>query len=80
MEQQGLLVSNEIHPQRAKILSQNVERMGLSNVIVTNEDSNHLKDYFSEYSHHILVDASCSGEGMFRTNPEATEEWSLATV
>ncbi len=80
MEQQGLLVSNEIHPQRAKILSQNVERMGLSNVIVTNEDSNHLKDYFSEYFHRILVDAPCSGEGMFRKNPDATEEWSLANV
>ncbi len=80
MKNQGLLVSNEIHPARAKILSSNVERMGISNALVLNEDSNKLKDYFGSFFHRILVDAPCSGEGMFRKNPDAIGEWSLENV
>lgn len=78
--QQGLLVANEIHPARCKILSQNIERMGIRNAIVTNEDSERLAEHFPEYFHKILVDAPCSGEGMFRKNPEAMEEWSIEQV
>jgi NOL1/NOP2/sun family putative RNA methylase len=78
--QQGLLVANEIHPARCKILSQNVERLGITNAIVTNEDSRKLAERFPGYFHAILVDAPCSGEGMFRKNPEAMEEWSPAQV
>lgn len=78
--QQGLLVSNEIHPARCKILSQNMERMGVRNVIVTNEDSKALADHFPCFFHGIMVDAPCSGEGMFRKNPEAMNEWSMAQV
>lgn len=78
--QQGLLVANEIHPARAKILSTNVERMGITNGIVTNEDSGTLADHFGCYFHAILVDSPCSGEGMFRKNPEAMEEWSPENV
>lgn len=77
---QGLLVANEIHPVRAKILSQNVERFGVKNAIVTNEDSARLADHFSSFFHAILVDAPCSGEGMFRKNPQAIEEWSPDNV
>jgi len=76
----GLLVANEIHPQRCKVLSQNVERMGISNAIVTNEESGKLALRFSAYFHKILVDAPCSGEGMFRKNPEAMDEWSPEQV
>lgn len=72
----GLLVSNEIHPARAKILSQNVERMGLSNVVVTNEDAQKLVSYFPEFFDRIAVDAPCSGEGMFRKDENARAEWS----
>jgi NOL1/NOP2/sun family putative RNA methylase len=77
---EGVLVSNEIHPARAKILSQNVERMGITNGIVTNEDSAKLKEHFPEYFTKIVVDAPCSGEGMFRKDEQARNEWSPANV
>ncbi len=80
MRGEGLLVANEIHPARAKILSSNIERMGITNALVTNEDSAHLAQHFPEYFHRILVDAPCSGEGMFRKNPEAIAEWSRENV
>lgn len=76
MKQAGLLVSNEIHPARARILSQNVERMGIGNAVVTNQDSRTLSARFPEFFHRILVDAPCSGEGMFRKDEEARREWS----
>ncbi len=76
LNQKGLLICNEIHPARCKILSQNIERAGIANAIVTNEDSKTLAKHFPEYFHKILVDAPCSGEGMFRKNPEAALEWS----
>ncbi len=77
---EGLLVSNEIHPARCRILSQNVERMGIENVLVTNMDSEGLRRHFPEYFHRILVDAPCSGEGMFRKDEEACAEWSPEKV
>lgn len=77
---EGLLIANEIHPARAKILSENVERMGIRNAIVTNETPAHLADNFEEYFDKILVDAPCSGEGMFRKNEDAQGEWSLENV
>ncbi len=76
----GMLVSNEIHPGRAKILSQNVERMGAANVVVTNHDSAQLAGWFPEFFDKILVDAPCSGEGMFRKDEAARAEWSLDHV
>ena len=80
MEGEGLLVTNEIHPARAKILSENVERMGIRNACVLNETPEHLADIFEEYFDRILVDAPCSGEGMFRKNEVACEEWSPENV
>ena len=76
----GLLISNEIHPARAKILSQNVERMGIQNAVVTNEDSGRLLPYFPEFFDRIVVDAPCSGEGMFRKDEQARQEWSGQNV
>ena len=76
----GLLICNEIHPARAKILSENIERMGICNALVTNETPNHLAELFPEYFDKILVDAPCSGEGMFRKNQTACEEWSPENV
>ena len=78
--QTGFLVSNEIHPARAKILSQNIERMGVGNCVVTNEDSGRLVSYFPEFFDRIVVDAPCSGEGMFRKDQQAREEWSPDNV
>lgn len=76
----GLLFCNEIHPARAKILSENVERMGIGNACVTNETPERLADHFEGYFDKILVDAPCSGEGMFRKNAEACAEWSRENV
>src|SRR5690606_24205129 len=80
MNQEGFLLANEIHPSRAKILSQNIERMGIKNAVVTNETPARLAERFPAYFDRILVDAPCSGEGMFRKDPNACEEWSLENV
>ena len=80
MKGEGLLISNEIVPSRAKILSENIERMGIRNAIVTNEDPNHLAKLLPGFFDRILVDAPCSGEGMFRKNEEAYSEWSPENV
>ena len=79
MQGEGLIVCNEIHPARAKILSENIERMGVCNALVTNETPQKLSDNFREYFDRILVDAPCSGEGMFRKN-DAEREWSIEHV
>ncbi|KXG44074.1 RsmF rRNA methyltransferase first C-terminal domain-containing protein [Tepidibacillus decaturensis] len=80
MKDKGLLVANEIHPTRVKALSENLERFGAKHILVTNESPNHLAKIFPEYFDRILVDAPCSGEGMFRKNPEAIAEWSESHV
>lgn len=72
----GFLLSNEIHPARAKILSQNMERMGVSNGVVVNEEPSRLAAVFPEFFDGIVVDAPCSGEGMFRKDEEAGNQWS----
>ena len=80
MQGEGLIVCNEIHPARAKILSENVERMGIANAMVTNESPQRLAEVFEDYFTRILVDAPCSGEGMFRKNEAACEEWNPENV
>lgn len=76
----GLLVSNEIHPARAKILSENIERMGIKNALVVSESPQELRRKFGCYFHRIMVDAPCSGEGLFRKQQEACDEWSPENV
>jgi len=76
----GTLVSNEIDYKRAVTLAGNVERMGFDNVIVTNCSATELSDYYDRCFDFIVVDAPCSGEGMFRKNPAAANEWSQASV
>ena len=77
----GLIVLNEPISSRAKILSGNVERMGVKNAVVTCETPEKLAQIFENYFDKILVDAPCSGEGMFRKNTEeALEEWSEENV
>lgn len=80
MRGHGILITNEINPQRAKILSENIERMGISNAIVLNETPESLSKRFIAFFDRILVDAPCSGEGMFRKNDNAGEEWSEENV
>lgn len=80
MEDQGLLVTNEVNGERARILAENVERMGIGNALVLNESVQHLSAAFPSCFDRILVDAPCSGEGMFRKNALACDEWSLAAT
>ena len=80
LEGRGLLVSNEIVPNRALVLSENIERLGPANILVTNEDPDRLAGHFPRFFAKIMVDAPCSGEGMFRKNPIARSEWSPQNV
>lgn len=80
MEGRGLLISNEIHPARAKILSSNIERMGILNAVVTNEAPERLAPHFPAFFDRIVVDAPCSGEGMFRKEEQAVSQWSQDNV
>ena len=76
----GLLVSNEIVASRAKILSGNMERMGVKNAIVTNHSPRELEKHFPYFFDKIIVDAPCSGEGMFRKEEAVAGEWSQRQV
>lgn len=80
MRGQGILVLNEKMPDRARILLQNVERMGVTNAVVTCADPAALADRFEGYFDKILVDAPCSGEGMLRKEAAAAAEWSEQNV
>ncbi len=80
MRGEGILIANEIDPARAKILSQNVERMGIANCAVTSAAPEKLAEKFPAYFDTVLVDAPCSGEGMFKKEPNAIPEWSEQNV
>lgn len=76
----GVLVSNEIVPSRCKILTGNMERMGFKNVVTTCMHPQKLSKTFPETFDMIMVDAPCSGEGMFRKEEIAIDEWSPENV
>ena len=76
----GLLVSNEINPTRIKALGENLERFGAKNCIITNTDSSNLKKVFKGYFDKIVIDAPCSGQGMFRKDQVAIDDWSFSKV
>ena len=76
----GILVSNEINPNRAKILFSNIERMGLKNTIILNNDSYSLAKKYPNTFDVIFIDAPCSGEGMFRKDANTIKEWSLKKI
>ncbi len=73
----GLLVANEVIANRAKILCENIERMGVKNAVVTNMYPEKMEKLFEEFFDGIMVDAPCSGEGMFRKDEVAVQEWSV---
>lgn len=76
----GVLVSNEIVPSRCKILTGNMERMGFKNVVTTCMHPQKLQKEFPETFNMIMVDAPCSGEGMFRKEEIAIDEWTPENV
>lgn len=80
MQGKGILVSNEINAGRAKILSENIERMGIPNAMVLNETPENLSSRFEGWFDRIVIDAPCSGEGMFRKNEDAVTNWSPENV
>lgn len=80
MQGEGLLVANEVIGERARILSQNVERMGITNCVVCSETPERLSALFPAFFDRVLVDAPCSGEGMFRKEEAARGEWSEKAV
>ena len=76
MQNEGLLVANEIHPRRAWELFENTERWGARNVAITSATPLQLADHLGDFFDKVLVDAPCSGEGMFRKSEAARREWS----
>ena len=78
--ERGILVANEYVPARCRILQGNVERMGLTNTVVTNMDPVAIADHYGTYFDLVVVDAPCSGEGMLRKYEVAGEEWSEENV
>lgn len=79
-ERGGVVLSNEYVSARSRILAGNVERMGLANVLVTNVDSKYIGKWYPDCFDLVVVDAPCSGEGMYRKNDLAISEWSLDNV
>ncbi len=80
MAGEGFLLCNEWSPKRAKILARNIERMAVANALVTNEHPERLAERFPGFFDRVLVDAPCSGEGMFRKEEAAVTDWSQETV
>ena len=80
MQGEGFLLCNEFNAKRAKILSQNIERLGIANALVTNETPRNLADRYPGFFDRVLIDAPCSGEGMFRKEEAAITDWSPETV
>ncbi|MBQ9860106.1 MAG: RsmF rRNA methyltransferase first C-terminal domain-containing protein [Clostridia bacterium] len=76
----GFLWSNEYVPSRARVLQQNLERWGVRRQVVSNRDTADVCGALEGYFDAVLVDAPCSGEGMFRKEPQALAEWSLDNV
>ena len=75
LEGAGLLVANEISKDRSRALLRNIELFGLENIVITNENPQHLAMRFPKFFDKIVVDAPCSGEGMFRNDPQAVKSW-----
>lgn len=71
----GLLAANDLSSSRAKGLLKNIELMGIGNVLILSEEPGKLIPYFTEYFDKILIDAPCSGEGMFRKDPKMIRAW-----
>ena len=80
LQGEGFLLCNEYSPKRAKILARNIERMGIANALVTNETPAALAKRLPGFFDRVLVDAPCSGEGMFRKEEAAVTDWSQETV
>lgn len=75
LQGEGVLIANDISNSRAKGLLKNIEVFGIGNVLVLSEEPGKLEEYFPEYFDKILIDAPCSGEGMFRKDKKMVKAW-----
>jgi 16S rRNA C967 or C1407 C5-methylase (RsmB/RsmF family) len=75
LQGEGVLMANDISNSRAKGLLKNIEVFGIGNVLVLSEEPGKLESYFPEYFDKILIDAPCSGEGMFRKDKKMVKAW-----
>lgn len=75
LQGEGILVANDVSHSRAKALLRNLELFGAENILVTSEEPEQLSSYFPGWFDRILVDAPCSGEGMFRKEPSMSRDW-----
>lgn len=75
LQGEGLIVANDINTARARALLRNMELFGIKNAFVTNEPPHVLAEKYPQFFDKIMVDAPCSGEGMFRKNPAVMEAW-----
>ena len=80
LDENGLLIANDINYSRAKVLSSNVEKFGFKNVIVTSNSPFEFNKNHQGYFDKVILDAPCSGEGMFRKDESALKDWSVAKV
>ena len=76
----GVLIANEVVPERCRVLNQNAERLGVKNCAVTNLSPAHLAAFYGAAFDLVICDAPCSGEGMMRKNPNAVKEWSEENI
>ena len=80
MHNKGLIIANDIAKNRAFAISENAERMGLGNLLITNNDFSSIYDRFINTFDKIILDAPCSGSGMFRKESKMSEDWSYQKV
>ena len=80
LQGRGILVTNDIAFERTKVLAKNIELAGVRNAVVMNEHPSQIATSFSQWFDRVLIDAPCSGEGMFRKNESMIEEWENFSV
>lgn len=80
MHNKGLIISNDLAKNRAFAISENAERLGRGNLLIVNNDFSTIEQYYLNTFDKIILDAPCSGSGMFRKQNEMKEDWSIAKV
>ena len=80
MDNKGLIISNDLSKQRALAIVENIERLGIGNIVVTNTDFSQIGNNYNETFTKIILDAPCSGSGMFRKSQEVKDDWTIDKV
>lgn len=80
MKQKGIIISNDISKERCRALKDNVDRLGLKNIVITNNDFKYIYTNFLNSFDKIILDAPCSGSGMFRKDDKMISDWSINKV